>query len=326
MDDSGVGEADIALFLLSGFAFIVGLVLWYGSFWSIWPPGRARHGRRWLALLPILSAAAIAGGMLRWADPEVRDSWLYFGLYLLLGMAWVPVWLAATVRCLGVYVGPDVVERDNRAALRVVAGAYAGQTAVYVGANAGEGPGSWCVLAAAGLGSLLLLAAAMVAGWLAHAAERVTVERDQAFGARFGGLLAACGVLAGRAVAGDWESWGGLFADTVEAWPLPVLVAAALLLERWLAGLHGPAEPGVHRASGPAFPGLLYMAAAAAFASGLLAPAPSGPWFPDDPPAVVPEPADPAAAGADGPWPVEAPGPEAASGFEREQGAGPADL
>ena len=68
---------------------------------------------------------------------------------------------------------------------------------------------------------------------LSGVSETVTVDRDAAAAVRLAGFLIACGVVLGRAVAGDWESAEMTVRDFVDvAWPVLALVVMAVVVER----------------------------------------------------------------------------------------------
>ena len=86
--------------------------------------------------------------------------------------------------------------------------------------------------------------------WLALAAfgramESITVDRRPSAAFRTGGFFVACGLVLGRAVAGDWISADATLIDFLAvAWPLLILLGLAVALERLLAGPDKP-ETGI---------------------------------------------------------------------------------
>jgi hypothetical protein len=103
----------------------------------------------------------------------------------------------------------------------------------FAGGNIGEGPTIWTTLLPAfmGLGALAAL-------WLsielaAHFSESITLDRDVASGAHLAGLLLAGALVLARAIAGDFVSWEGTFADFLKyGWPILLLGAAAVCVQR----------------------------------------------------------------------------------------------
>jgi len=223
---------EILVLCVSG---LLGPLMWGLWFWRLSGLDRTGQRRSFLsALLATLSAcaAALLLVLLTLSAHDVRDSFRYLCLYMLLGSAWV----RAAERCLpwlGVSTRDDLVERGNDAALPAVAGFLGGMTLAYAGANIGDGPGWWVVVVCAGIASLAVLLMWVLLEMSASVAEQVTVERDRAAGWRLGAFLLACGAIAGRAVAGDWISAEATVRDFVfRAWPLVVLLVVAALVER----------------------------------------------------------------------------------------------
>jgi hypothetical protein len=214
---------------------IVALVSW--GAWYIAPARIQRVGRRapaWrlVRLTPLVAAALLWLVLRNAASFDVRDDPRYLTFYLLLGAAWVGVWirwLAVT----GVSIRDDVVERSNGSAALVVIGALFGITLAYAGGNVGNGPGWWVVVFSAALATLALFAAWMLLEAVTGVSDIVTVDRDPSAGFRLGGFLLACGLILGRSVAGDWISAEATVRDfTATAWPVIVLVGVAAVIER----------------------------------------------------------------------------------------------
>lgn len=221
-------------------------------------PSSARFG--------VLGAWAVGMLLVHWtlrsiASFDVRDSSLYTGFYDVMGLAWIAVSIAVLHR-LDLSLRDDVIERRNPAALYAIGGATLGLAMTYAGGNVGDGPGWWCVVAASGIGTIALFACWIALAVLAGANESITIDRDSHVGIRVGALLAACGLVFGRAAAGDWIS----LRDTVSsfvlaAWPAAILLGLAVFVERALATRPRQAPRGVALALGPA---LVYVAAAVA--------------------------------------------------------------
>lgn len=139
--------------------------------------------------------------LVRYAAPDVRQAPQYLALYLLLGLAWL-----RASEILFVYAGlslrDDVIERGNAAALTGMSGALVGVTLCYAGGNIGSGPGWWVVVFCGGLATTGLGAIWLLLEQTSGVSEVVTIDRDLAAGIRLAGLLAASGLILGRAVAG----------------------------------------------------------------------------------------------------------------------------
>ena len=214
---------------------LVALVCW--GAWYI-RPTLVRHVDRRPAGRRLLQVTPLAAGALLWVVLEnasahdVRDDPTYLMFYLILGAAWVGLSMRA-LAVAGISTRDDVVERANRSAAVVVAGAMLAVTLCYAGGNIGDGPGWWVVVFAAGLATLALFAAWMLLELLSGVSDVVTVDRDAAAALRLAGFLVSCGVILGRSVAGDWVSAEATVRDfAVVAWPVLVLVAVAAIVER----------------------------------------------------------------------------------------------
>ncbi len=167
-----------------------------------------------------------------WAADDVRYSGAYLTFYLAMGAAWVGFcthWLGL----LGISPRDDVIERQNLAAAFATAGALAGITFSFAGANIGNGPGWWVVVFSAGLSTLAFFGLWAVVECLTVVSESVTVERSGGAGLRLGGFLAATGMILGRAAAGDWVSAGATVQDfAAVGWPVLPLTVLAVFVER----------------------------------------------------------------------------------------------
>jgi uncharacterized membrane protein YjfL (UPF0719 family) len=214
---------------------IVALVSW--GAWYIAPARVQRVGRRppaWrlLRLVPLVAAALLWVFLRRAASFDVRDDPRYLTFYLVLGAAWVGVWIR-WLAITGISTRDDVVERSNGSAALAVNGALLGITLAYAGGNVGNGPGWWVVVFSAGLATLALFAAWMLLEALTGLSDTITVDRDPSAGFRLGGFLIACGVVLARSVAGDWVSADATVRDfAAAAWPVIVLVFIAAIVER----------------------------------------------------------------------------------------------
>jgi hypothetical protein len=214
---------------------IVALVSW--GAWYIGPAliqGVRRRPPAWrlLRLTPLVAAALLWLVLRNAASFDVRDDPRYLTFYLVLGAAWVGVWIR-WLAITGISTRDDVVERSNGSAALAVTGALLGITLAYAGGNVGNGPGWWVVVFSAALATFALFAAWMLLEAVTGVSDIVTVDRDPSAGFRLGGFLIACGVILGRSVAGDWVSAEATVRDfAAAAWPVMVLVIVAAVVER----------------------------------------------------------------------------------------------
>ena len=210
---------------------------WFWGAWYLRPVlvrhvGRRPSGRLLLHVTPLLVAAILWVVLKSASSFDVRDDPKYLALYLLLGAAWVGFFVRL-LAVAGISTRDDVVERANGSAAIAVAGAMLAIALCYAGGNIGDGPGWWVVVFAAGLATLALFAAWMLLELFSGVSETVTVDRDAAAAVRLAGFLIACGVVLGRAVAGDWESAEMTLRDfAAVAWPVLALVVVGVVVER----------------------------------------------------------------------------------------------
>lgn len=168
----------------------------------------------------------------RYAADDVRDAPQYLLMYFLLGLAWLRL-AAAAFPLAGLNPRDDLIERRNAAAMPAWIGAMVGVAFCYIGGNIGNGPGWWVVVFSAGLATAAFGGVWLAIGQASGLVELVTVGRDVAAGIRLGGLLAACGLIFGAAVAGDWLSTPATVIDFVaRGWPALPIVLIAILTER----------------------------------------------------------------------------------------------
>ena len=214
---------------------IVALVSW--GAWYVAPARVQRVGARppaWrlVRLTPLVAVALLWLVLRNAASFDVRDDPRYLTFYLVLGAAWVGVWIR-WLAVVGISTRDDVVERSNGSAALAVTGALFGITLAYAGGNVGNGPGWWVVGFSAALATVALFGAWMLLEAVTGVSDIVTVDRDPSAGFRLGGFLIACGVILGRSVAGDWISAEATVRDfAATAWPVIALVGVAAVIER----------------------------------------------------------------------------------------------
>jgi uncharacterized membrane protein YjfL (UPF0719 family) len=259
------------------FVLIVGLMFaagawfrWYGDLFLV-ARRSSRARERWgLALSPVLALLLIFWVLVRFAASDVRDDPAYLGLYLLMGAAWLAIG-ALVLPYVGLSARDDVLERGNRAAAIPISGALLGIALCFAGGNIGEGPGWFVVIFCALLSTGMLLLAWIALGRLTGLADTITIDRDPAAGVRAAGFFTGAGLILGRAVAGTWESGASTLSDFVRnGWPVAVLLALAVALERWLRP--GPESLEPQPLFRGVLPALVYLALGAAGA------ALAGPW------------------------------------------------
>ncbi len=193
--------------------------------------GAPRTGWTALHATPAVCAVLLFLVLRTLASHDVRDDLRYLGMYLALGAAWVAA-AALLLPVVGLSMRDDVHERANASAAYAIAGALIGVTLAYAGGNVGDGPGWWVVLFSAGLATVTLYALWLVFEQFTDVSDHVTIERDPASGLRLGGLLIACGLILGRAAAGDWESASATVDDFVRVgFAAVALLAIAIVVE-----------------------------------------------------------------------------------------------
>ncbi len=226
-----VSGDEFMLLLFSGFVTAYTWYRWYTA--AFVRTLVARNTSRLIYITgPIVCLTLLYLVLRRWSADDVRNSGIYLTLYMLAGAAWVGFG-THLLKFLGISPRDDAVERQNLVAAFATAGALAGVTFCFAGANIGNGPGWWVVIFSAALSTgVFFLLWAMVEKFTGIS-ESVTVERNGGSGLRLGGFLAGTGLILGRAVAGDWVSAEATVRDfAVVAWPVLPLTCAAVIIER----------------------------------------------------------------------------------------------
>lgn len=234
---------------------------------SAW--GVSRAPRRDCILSAAVAMILLFLVLTRWSSCDVKSSFVYTGFYLVMGLAWIRLVLIAWA-WMGLSYRDDVVERGNRSAASALGGVLIGGEMAFAGANIGDGPGWWVVVFCAGLSTGTLIVGWLILQAMARLADRITIDRDSASGWHAGGLFIACGMILGRAVAGNWVSAGATFVDFVRLGsPSLLLFVFAGFVERTARIAIRPGEIAFVRAW--ALP-LLYLAVAVLLVRG------AGPW------------------------------------------------
>lgn len=180
-------------------------------------------------------AGALIFAVLRFAAAaDVRDAPEYLFMYFVMGLAWLRG-AAFLFPLAGLNPRDDLIERRNAAAMPAWMGALIGVAACFAGGNVGNGPGWPVVVFSAALATSALGAVWLAVGQWSGLVDLVTVDRDKAAGVRLGGMLAACGLIFGAAVTGDWVSASATVVDFVRhGWAGLVIAVIAIFVERGL--------------------------------------------------------------------------------------------
>ena len=226
--------SDDEVFLLVGG---IVLALWITLRWCALlvqsPQGRRAQAEfLWLILAPLAAFAGILVVIIGASSADVRDAPSYIALYCAAGIVWFTAGGMA-MRYLGISARDDAVERRNLAAAIVVMGAVFAHAAIYAGANIGNGPGWWTVLAAAAIGSGAWLALWSLVEACCGISEKVTVDRDVPAAIRLAGYAFAMGIVCGRGAAGDWTSLDRTMIEFAAAWPVLPMTGAAIAIENF---------------------------------------------------------------------------------------------
>lgn len=194
--------------------------------------GRPIPGMAIAYLTPLLCLVLVVVGLQLYAASDVRGTF-YVVWYTVMWAAWVGATVLFLLPFVELRMYEDVLERRNPAVLISVLGAMFGLTLAFLGGNFGEGPSWWVVLLCTLIsfsGFFVLWVLVLVASPML---QRLTIERDYATALRVFGLLVGFGAVLGRAVAGDWESVGGTFADFFAiAWVLLLLALIEIVVIR----------------------------------------------------------------------------------------------
>ena len=251
------GDEVLVLFASGGLALVA---------WLMWYARAVRFGRvpaasrAPLLLAPLVGAVTLFGALRTLSAHDVRDAPIYVLMYLLLGAAWVALGMML-LPLLGLSARDDVLERGNRAAADVVAGAIIAVTLCFIGANIGDGPGWWVVVFSAALSTGALFVVWFVLELATGVSDVVTIDRDRAAGVRLAGFLLASGAIFGRGAAGDWESVALTVRDFADvAMPAIPLLLLAAIIERALRPT--PSRPRPPVIAYGAFPAAMYIGVA----------------------------------------------------------------
>jgi hypothetical protein len=267
-----VSQDEFFVLMISGFAVVWAAWGWYSRIVNSAAVVRIRPSYLWLEFVPAF-ALVIVFAVVKFAGSfDVRNDPEYVLLYSVLGGAWMFA-AAYLMSQLGISFRDDAIERRNPAAAIMVGSALVANALIYAGANIGDGPGWWVVIAAGliGSGAWFLLWSALE--YLIAASERITVDRDVSVALRLGGYMLAMGLICARGSAGDWTSLEQTLREFGVAWPILPLTAIVIGLEWIFQSIPRSGRPGVFWSA---------LIAVAYLAGGILVVDDSGP-LPDNP-------------------------------------------
>ena len=225
-----IDEIGVLIVAVAGATY--GWTRWYLALSAIWPPAQAKQSRFWLQLLPLISAASIFIILVTLASFDVVGDAVYTFFYVVLGLAWVVGVRDLFFLLFDLSWRDDAIERNNPAAVVAIFGAVLGATAIYAGSNIGDGPGWWVVVFTGGIATAMWLALLGVKQLTCSVFQRITVDRDFSASIRMSFYMLASGLIMGRSAAGDWISAERTIAEFSYAWPVLVLTAIAIVVDK----------------------------------------------------------------------------------------------
>ena len=193
---------------------------------------QALHAAGWfLIMAPLICVVLLLLLLKSFASFDVRDDMKYLAFYLIMGVAWLAIWLHL-FHFLGLIARDDVFERNNSAAAITIGGLMLSLTFAFAGGNFGDGPGWWVVVFCSGIATASLCVLWLVLVRVSGVLDEILIDRDSAAAWRTAGFMVACGAVLGRAVAGNWISSQATLRDfSLFAWPVLVILLAAVLFE-----------------------------------------------------------------------------------------------
>ncbi|MCL2159731.1 MAG: hypothetical protein FWH48_10020 [Oscillospiraceae bacterium] len=223
--------SEVLVFLLCGTVTLIFFYRWYKWTFGAWPPQKNRAAKCVFGFLPAVSFAIIVFTLKRLASFDVVGDMGWVAFYIIIGYAWIYFGLTAMSMFFDISWMDDALNQKNKAALICLAGGFIGLTAIYSGANIGDGPGWWCVIFAGGLGLIAWILLGLAINAPTKIFERITVGRDISCAIRIGAYFVASGIILARASAGDWTSFGMTFLEFLDGWPAIVLAAFVVGVE-----------------------------------------------------------------------------------------------
>lgn len=224
---------EIIILYISIIYTAISIKRWYKRLPDIGPFRRDASVKYVLGLLPVVSFFIILYTLKFLASFDVVNDLFYIIFYVLLGYSWTFLGLELIFIFFDISWIDDVLNLNNKAALYAVSGAFLGLVAIYSGANIGDGPGWWCVIFAGGLGLISWFLLGRLINSFTQVFERITVDRDIFCGIRFSSYLLASGIILARASAGDWTSFYSTIVEFLVGWPVLLLTALVIIIERY---------------------------------------------------------------------------------------------
>lgn len=223
---------EFVVYAISVFASIATPIIFYSALFRTNPLARGRTSLVPLALTPPVCLLSLLPFLLHLTAREVREDHGYVRLFL---FAAVPFLLLATrvSELLGISLRDDAIERRNPAAVVTLCGAWLGVTAIYAGANVGEGESTWMTFGPAFLGVLTWAGLWLAVERLTTISDAVAIDRDVPAAARLAAYLVISGVILGWGVAGDYVSATATLDDFAHrAWPAAVAGGILVIAHR----------------------------------------------------------------------------------------------
>ena len=207
-------------------------IAWSARLLRVTPLAVPNSQRFILAIVPLSCLGLLQLVLTMFASHEVKDGKVYDVLFLAGGAAWL-----GTVTFLLPLMGLDAIDdallSPNPAAVMTLCGAWIGTILCYAGANIGEGATIWTTFIPAAMATAALLALWLTLELFTRLSEAITIDRDTASGFRLAALLISCGLVLGRAAAGNWVSLDDTLHDFVrQGWPAILLMALAGIFHR----------------------------------------------------------------------------------------------
>ena len=223
---------EILIFIVSCVFTFIFFKNWYYYTLNSWSYKKSKLAGMILISLPIISLIIVFYTLKTLASFDVKGSPFYIFYYIVLGYTWIYFGVKLFFLLFDISWIDDILHQNNKAALFSFTGGILGLTIIYSGANIGDGPGWWCVVFAGGLGTIAWFALGMVINKISGIFERITIDRDIPCGIRFGLYLSASGIILGRASGGDWTSFFKTILEFFDGWPVLLLTALVILIEK----------------------------------------------------------------------------------------------
>jgi len=225
------GIADI---LMIGCVIATGWFLfqWYGGLLLTWPKANKFLVVKGLFAVPFVALVIILYTVANHAAPSVTEDGFFIFFYVTLGMPFVFVQVKLMEIFWDISWRDDLLNANNKAAFFPVLSAVISTAILYASMNVGDGYGWWCVLVPFGMIWGLWFLLAMLLCIFAKISERITVGRETFTGIRFGIYLLLSTVVIAQINMGDWISFNDTVIEFIESWPVILLAAVYLWVER----------------------------------------------------------------------------------------------